>query len=567
MLLLPAAADLLDPLTAAFNTISAALEQQQQQGALKQQQQQSLDIMMRLGFYLLQVWHREVQARTAAEQRAAAAALDFSRQTTFRYEEVTETLAGIIARNGWLVTDPAVYNSAIVPAVARLVLSLTRTFGYSDCHSSSSSSSSSATDRASGVLRVPTVLLRLPISRQEQLSLVARVAETIVSAVGCTSLRNPDVTMQVHRLMNEPHVLQLLLLDLGLSLNATHQQLQGKAALPDTAAAVAAALQQSASDQQQQQQVALGKVPAWHEQLLLRLGVPAAELAAAAEAALGSFDSPLRCGKPVVALTLALVPLPGPEDLPLDSEQMEKLQHPQQQQQQKQQEELEASSCGSSSSSCDESGSSIDVNSIFDRAEFQVMLPDNLQLPLLWSLLEVLLLLDVNQIECARLLAYVVNVMVQTARDAGLAQLDLHSWTKATEEGDGDNDSDSYSDNDSDRDSADAATDGAALGANAAARPASAAAAEGPVRGDTDTPAGIAAVNEVSALLSAVLQLHPVFFTAVQTHSNMPGWSEAAEYDRPDTALVCSFVEVVCQLRGFPGLPDGERELTKLVTI
>ncbi|WIA30944.1 hypothetical protein OEZ86_000994 [Tetradesmus obliquus] len=70
---------------------------------------------------------------------------------------------------------------------------------------------------------------------------------------------------QLQLLTSNPYVLQLLLLDVGLAVQAMHRQRQGKALLPNVAAAVAAALRQFEGGQQQQQQQQQQQEEGWQD--------------------------------------------------------------------------------------------------------------------------------------------------------------------------------------------------------------------------------------------------------------------------------------------------------------
>jgi hypothetical protein len=253
---------------------------------------------------------------------------------------------------------------------------------------------------------------------------------------------------------------------------------------------VTTALQQTAN-QQQQQQLGQVMVPAWHEQLLLGLGVPADEIAAAAEMYGACDGAPHRRGRPVVAVGTALLQLVDPAD------RTEAVQ--QQQQQQQQQENLQAGSCGSSNGSSN------------DRVE-HVLMPEDLQMPVLWTLLELLLLFDCSKAEAVIVLARIVYVMVQAAKN-------LHRNTRLQ-------------------------------------------AADGVTSGETNTAAVRARMDDAYALLSAVLQLKPVLFATAATYSKAAGVPAAADAGGPDTALLCAFTTLVCKLTASVNHMAGERGLT-----
>jgi hypothetical protein len=249
-------AELLPPLAAACNTISAALEQQQQQhhhqqqqaatdqqqqqgaaeqqqqGAPEQQQQQSLNMLMRLGFHLLHVWHEEVHMRSKVEEAAAAAAGSSRHGGGIDAEQARH----YDPMHGWLFTDPSAHGSTLVPAVARLAMALARTPGYSGYEEGSSSSSSSSSISTSGsVIRVPAALLSLPVTRSMQCRLVDRVADTVACALIVCSRKEEDFAMwtQLHQVVSQSLVLQLLLLlELALTVQASHDQWKEREALP-----------------------------------------------------------------------------------------------------------------------------------------------------------------------------------------------------------------------------------------------------------------------------------------------------------------------------------------------
>jgi hypothetical protein len=505
-------AELLQPLAAACNTISAALEyhrQQQQQGATKhqqqqqqaaaeqqqRQQQQSLDIMMRLGYHLLHIWSEEVRNRIAKETAAVAAAAAAGGAGASRPDACIGERE-FAAMHGWLFTDPAALGSTVVAAVIRLAMALVRTPGYGSCEASDIYSE--VAPSSSGAISVSAALLLRPVTRLCQCAMVATVAEIFGSTlVACSNPNDVEMSVQLRKVVNQPCVLQLLLLDLAAAVQALHRQQNGKAALPDAAAAVAAALQQSASNAQQlQQQLGRGQVSAWHEQLLLRLGVPAGELAAASEAYCASDAPHLSRGRPVLVLGIAFTQLA----LPAAERAMNNAAE-QQQQQQQQQDELQAGSCGSSgSSSSGSSGSrSSGSSSSEDQAE-GVKLPNDLQLPLLWTLLELLLLFDTSWKDAAYMLGRVVYVMVEAAQD--LRNVHLH-----------------------------------AVDENAS--------------GKENAAADNARVHDASALLAAVLQLQPVLLAAAAAHSKAAGVPAAADAEGIDTSLLSGFMELVCMLAAF----------------
>jgi hypothetical protein len=532
--LLSAVAGLLEPFVAACNTISAALEhqhqkqqqqhvateqqQQQEKQQQQQQQQQSPDTLIRIGVRMLVLWFREATARNAAQEKAAAAAAAAAAACTRKDAASVADATAATAVYGWLFTDAAVHSSGVVPTVARLAMALACTTYSSSSNGSSSSSvvdikvdrfvgssssSSLASRSMSAIIRSPSELLPMPVPHAQKVSVVGGVATLFAKLLSqCYYIDQLEgLQKQVLLLMHDPHVQQLLLLDMGLSVQALHQQRKGIAALPEVAAAVAAALQPSACEQQQQR-LGRGNVAAWHEQLLLCLRVPAAEItAAAAAAAVAGRDAAVFCcGRAAEVLRLALKVLPLQGDASQDKTAA------QTEQQQQQREELQASSCVRSTGAVHNSSShssgcgSEDVE--HDACENTYgdvpnMLPDKLQLPLLWTMLELLLLLDCSREDAAHLPLTVVEDMVQIARDVNVA---------------------------------------AATAAHAEL-----------LCNEAGAPGRSALVPEVCSLLSAVLQLPPVLFAAA-----------AAAAGILDTAVLATFVEFVCKLAGFPGLTEGK---------
>uniref|UniRef100_A0A383WBB5 MYND-type domain-containing protein n=1 Tax=Tetradesmus obliquus TaxID=3088 RepID=A0A383WBB5_TETOB len=376
-------------------------------------------------------------------------------------------------------------------------MALLRTRGNSSSSSSSSSRAWSSWmfgNFSFNTEHMPALLT--PITRLDQFIAIRRVADILSQAVFTSAgTSSKELQLQVHPFTNDHYVLQLLLLDVGLAVQAMHRQRQGQAVMPDVAAAVTAALRQCQEGQQQQQQMMMmGEIPPWHEQLLLGLGVAAAELDVAAEAAAGQDYDDVRCSRAAFALKGVMVPSPRPEERGNT-----KVAEDQQQQQQQQQEVQASSSSSSSSSDGDSSNAGSATELSFPVIKLSYPLPQHCQLPLLMTLLEFMLLFDCSHETSAQTLMHTVNAMQQTVRDVEAAK-----WAAA----------------------AVAAVDADAEAAAAAA---------------ADT------VTRMCALLSAVLQLQPVLFAAARAYSRASGLP-AADPEELDTALLSAFMELVCLL-------------------
>ncbi|WIA30937.1 hypothetical protein OEZ86_000987 [Tetradesmus obliquus] len=186
----------------------------------------------------------------------------------------------------------------------------------------------------------------------------------------------------------------------------------------------------------------------------------------------------------------------------------------------------------SSSSSSSSEGSSSDGYLSLD--DIPMMLPHKLQAPLLLTLLEFVLLFDCSHESSARTLIYTLQTMAQTVCNAEAA---FFAEERAAAE----------------RAAAavDADAAAAAVDADAAAAAAAGAADAGAAHAEAER-----ALEGVYSLLSAVLQLQPVLFAAVATHSKVSGLPAASDAEEFDTALLCAFFELVCALA--PGLTEPD---------
>jgi hypothetical protein len=122
--------------------------------------------------------------------------------------------------------------------------------------------------------------------------LVFHIATVLVLACAWTSQQTGAAAKQ--QLVEQQLLLQLVLLLLAMVAQVVYHHKRGETPVPTAAAAVAAALQPYTGNhcrlrmQQQQQQEEEGLLVPWHEQLLLSLGVPAAELDTVAAAVLAT---------------------------------------------------------------------------------------------------------------------------------------------------------------------------------------------------------------------------------------------------------------------------------------
>jgi hypothetical protein len=172
-------------------------------------------------------------------------------------------------------------NAALAPAIARLALVLLRTPVSVRSSSSSSSSSSSRDDCVfddDGFHLVVPLLTRL-----QEYHIVTLACNLLTAAAGDAVHSMP--LSAVLQLLGHPEMMMLVLLRLALSASAVHGELR-QARLPTAAAAATVALRRCAGQQPQQQQQQECALDPWYEQLLLSLGVPAAELPTVTAAAI-----------------------------------------------------------------------------------------------------------------------------------------------------------------------------------------------------------------------------------------------------------------------------------------
>jgi hypothetical protein len=204
-------------------------------------------------------------------------------------------------------------SAAVLPAIARLTLAMLRTPLAAPSHDhASSSSSSSKGGRRCGCGHATT----MP-TRTTEITVAAKVARSLSSAVAHLSSHDRSRMWRpaVLQVLAQPELLQLLLLDVALAVQGTYEERAGDgvfqtplgvqaAALLVQQDALPAARQQQGQRQgqqqqgQQQQQQGAGTLP--HEQLLLALGLPAADLPVAAEVAKHAGYDPGCCFKCVV---------------------------------------------------------------------------------------------------------------------------------------------------------------------------------------------------------------------------------------------------------------------------